>query len=187
MSNKFVDQIEDQTGGLIEHTIKLSQWEITEQDTPLSHEDDHFKGLLKFGTLEYNKLINDKVEEFRLLLEENREYHEGEDLPLISQEKITLMEEFFHTIYERQIQQNLVLPLFSISYYEGFNGSIELSLIRPNYRILINISSEQILYSIIHRSISKRIKKGSNTVESIYDLGFIDSLISDIKYFENGF
>lgn len=185
MSNTFKDQIEDQTGGAsFASGLKHAQWEKTGYNTPLSHKNKNFNNLLRNGNLDYLNQISKKVQLFRSHLDRNKEYYDLEGSPILSSNLIDIMEFFFFELFEKQIQNDIVVPLYSISYSEGFDGSIELSLKLPKYRILFNISSTQILYSILHRINHAIVKKGSNTIDSISENAFIENIVSDIKYFE---
>lgn len=106
------------------------------------------------------------------------------DLPPIESKVFLKAQILYEMLFEQLIQIKLAIPPLNISYYEGFNGSLELSLIRPHYRIAINLSSELLLYSILHRYNSKIVKKGSIDLVNIDNQFFMDALVSDIAFFE---
>lgn len=188
MSNLFAELSEDFTIGISSLDAAENGWEVRigqgKGQTPLSHRNAYFKQLLSQGTLNYKELIDNEIEDFRQDLKVNRDFHLKEGRPEIPSDLIVYARDFFQSLYENLVDDGIILPLFGIDYYEGHGGSIEISLRRSDYQILVNLSSEKILYSIIHKIHLKKIRNGSDELNSVYQEEFIKNLISDIRYFE---
>lgn len=144
------------------NTEQLNDLIISFYDTKLKIDLQELKNDLKQMLLDYSNL----------------------DLPKIDLNIFNFTTSFYKKTFEKILEKQIILPPLNVSYYEGYNGSIELSLVRTKYRLLINISSKNLLYSILHRKNNKIVRKGSVDIIKLYDKTFIDKFASDIVYFE---
>jgi len=144
------------------NTEQLNDLIISFYDTKLKIDLQELKNDLKQMLLDYSNL----------------------DLPKIDLNIFNFTTSFYKKTFEKILEKQIILPPLNVSYYEGYNGSIELSLVRTKYRLLINISSKNLLYSILYRKNNKIVRKGSVDIIKLYDKTFIDKFASDIVYFE---
>jgi hypothetical protein len=158
-------------------------WSVL-KTTALSYPNEIYHSLIEKGFLNHKNKIRTEITDFWKLIVENEDFitEEGNKMP--EESLIKQLEDFLYTLCERLIEQNLIIPLLNITYNELYDGSIDLTLDRLNYNLLINLSNSRILYSLIHKTNPKVLEQGVDELNAIYDSKFIDVIITQIKRFE---